>query len=63
MLLVLSKKEREFIDYLNKERMKQLEISKESMDSINIKVHDFKHQLMVLQRQNAIDKEYLQDLK
>lgn len=63
MLLVLSKKEKEFIDYLNKERMKQLEISKKNMDSINIKVHDFKHQLMVLQRQNAIDKEYLQDLK
>ena len=56
------KKENAIIKELRKEEINQYNISKETIDLINIKVHDFKHQIRELGKQRNIENEAIENI-
>lgn len=56
------KKENEIINELRNEERKQYTISKETIDLINIKCHDFRHQIRELGKKQNINEEEINDI-
>ena len=56
------KKENEIINELRNEERKQYTISKETIDLINIKCHDFRHQIRELGKKQNINEEAINDI-
>ena len=65
---LLSKKlyderEKDILLQLEQQRLQQYEFTRETIDIINIKCHDLKHQLMALKSNEGIDRKYLEELQ
>lgn len=56
------KKEYEIMQELRKEEKKQYMVSKETIDMINIKCHDFRHQIRQLGREENINEDRIKDI-
>ncbi len=56
------KKEYEIMKELRKEEKKQYMVSKETIDMINIKCHDFRHQIRKLGREENINEDRIKDI-
>lgn len=55
--------ERQTLSYLRVQEREQYEISKEAMDSINLKYHDLKHQLSAIKANKVVSPEFVNELE